>query len=145
MTRVPDDAPADHPEAPLGKIGVLLVNLGTPDAPTTPAVRRYLAEFLWDRRVVEVPRALWWLILHGIILRTRPSKSAHAYRQVWTAEGAPLAVITARQAAALQARLGAQLQVAWAMRYGQPAVAAELARLKASGCDRILIAPLYPQ
>ena len=137
--------PADHPEAPLGKIGVLLVNLGTPQAPTTAAVRRYLAEFLWDRRVVEIPRAVWWLILHGIILRTRPAKSAHAYAQVWTAEGSPLAVITARQAAALQARLGAGVQVAWAMRYGQPAVAAELARLKASGCDRILIAPLYPQ
>ena len=137
--------PADHPEAPLGKIGVLLDNLGTPQAPPTAAVRRYRAEFLWDRRVVEIPRAVWWLILHGIILRTRPAKSAHAYAQVWTAEGSPLAVITARQAAALQARLGAGVQVAWAMRYGQPAVAAELARLKASGCDRILIAPLYPQ
>jgi len=137
--------PADHPDAPIGKIGVLLVNLGTPDAPTTPAVRRYLAEFLWDRRVVEIPRALWWLILHGIILRTRPAKSAHAYRQVWTPEGSPLEAITAAQAAALQARLGEQVQVAWAMRYGQPAVEAELARLKASGCDRILIAPLYPQ
>ena len=108
--------PADHPEAPLGKIGVLLVNLGTPQAPTTAAVRRYLAEFLWDRRVVEIPRAVWWLILHGIILRTRPAKSAHAYAQVWTAEGSPLAVITARQAAALQARLGAGVQVAWALR-----------------------------
>ena len=137
--------PADHPQVPLGGVGVLLVNLGTPDAPTPRAVRRYLKEFLWDRRVVEIPRALWWLILNGVVLNTRPRKSAKAYAEVWTAQGSPLAVYTRGQALALQTRLGPQFQVAWAMRYGQPAIADELARLCKQGCDRILIAPLYPQ
>jgi ferrochelatase len=130
---------------PPGGVGVLLVNLGTPDAPTAAAVRRYLAEFLSDRRVVEIPPLLWQPILRGIILNTRPKKSAHAYAQVWTGEGSPLAAITAAQARALQARLGSGVRVAWAMRYGNPAMAAELARLKAEGCERILVAPLYPQ
>ena len=137
--------PPQHPSVVTGGIGVLLVNLGTPDAPTPKAVRRYLAEFLWDRRVVEIPRALWWLILHGIILRTRPRKSAHAYAQVWGEGGSPLAAITAAQAEALQARLGDKVRVSWAMRYGNPALGRELARLKAQGCERILVAPLYPQ
>ena len=137
--------PPHHPHLSTGEIGVLLVNLGTPDAPTPKAVRRYLAEFLWDRRVVEIPRALWWLILHGIILRTRPAKSAHAYAQVWGEKGSPLATITAAQAEGLQARLGDGVRVAWAMRYGNPALGQELARLKAQGCERILVAPLYPQ
>jgi ferrochelatase len=137
--------PAGHPAAPVGGVGVLLVNLGTPDAPTPPAVKRYLAEFLMDRRVVEIPRLVWWPILHGIILQTRPKKSAHAYAQVWTPEGSPLAAVTAAQARALQTRLGAAVQVAWAMRYGNPAMGAELQRLKDEGCDRVLIAPLYPQ
>ena len=141
----PADRPAGHPTAAIGQIGVLLVNLGTPEAPTPRAVRRYLAEFLWDRRVVEIPRAVWWVILHGIILRTRPRKSAHAYAQIWTPEGSPLAVITARQAEDLRARLGADVRVAHAMRYGTPAIAPALAALQAEGCDRILIAPLYPQ
>jgi ferrochelatase len=136
--------PADHPDVNIGNIGVLLVNLGTPDAPDAASVRRYLAEFLSDRRVVEIPPIAWKPILHGIILRTRPRKSAHAYGQVWTEAGSPLAAITRAQAAALQARLG-EVQVAWAMRYGRPAIAAELARLQAAGCDRILFAPLYPQ
>jgi ferrochelatase len=135
----------DHPIVRYGSIGVLLVNLGTPDAPTPAAVRRYLAEFLSDQRVVEIPRLVWLPILHGIILRTRPRKSAHAYTQVWTDEGSPLAAITAAQARSLQTRLGDAVQVGWAMRYGQPALASELARLKAAGCDRILLAPLYPQ
>ncbi len=126
-------------------IGVLLVNLGTPDAPTPAAVRRYLAEFLSDPRVVEIPRAVWWPILHGIILNTRPKKSAHAYRQVWTDKGSPLAAITADQARALQSGLGDAVQVDWAMRYGNPSIASRIAALKDMGCDRILLAPLYPQ
>ncbi len=137
--------PAGHPAIPAPKVGVLLVNLGTPDAPTPDAVRRYLAEFLMDPRVVEIPRAVWWPILHGIILRTRPKRSAHAYAQVWTDRGSPLAAITAAQAEALQARLGPEVVVRWGMRYGNPALGAELAAMKAQGCERILIAPLYPQ
>ena len=137
--------PADHPEIPTSQIGVLLVNLGTPDAPTPKGVRRYLKEFLSDRRVVEIPPLVWQPILRGIILNTRPKKSAHAYAQVWSEQGSPLAAITAAQARALQERLGGVAQVAWAMRYGNPALGAELVRLKQSGCERILIAPLYPQ
>jgi ferrochelatase len=137
--------PADHPNVMTGKIGVLLVNLGTPDAPDESSVRRYLAEFLSDRRVVEIPRILWKPILHGLVLRTRPKKSAHAYSQVWSAEGSPLAANTAAQARALQARLGDAAIVRHAMRYQKPAMAAELDRLLADGCERILVAPLYPQ
>ncbi len=142
---MPDPRPAAHPAAPTGGIGVLLVNLGTPDAPDAPAVKRYLAEFLSDRRVVEIPPLLWQPILRGIILNTRPKKSAHAYGQVWGPDGSPLAAITKAQAAALQDRVGEQARVRWAMRYGSPALGAELARMKQDGCDRILIAPLYPQ
>ena len=137
--------PADHPIIPGPRIGVLLANLGTPDAPDTGAVRRYLAQFLSDRRVVEIPALLWKPILHGVILRTRPKKSAHAYLQVWTDEGSPLAAITARQAKALQARLGEGVLVDWAMRYGNPAIGAALDRLFGAGATRILVAPLYPQ
>ena len=137
--------PADHPPVATGGIGVLLVNLGTPDAPTAAAVRRYLAEFLSDRRVVEIPPIAWQPILRGIILNTRPKKSAHAYSQVWTEAGSPLAAITAEQAAALQARLGDGVRVAYAMRYGRPAIATELRALLDAGCERILLAPLYPQ
>ena len=136
---------ADHPQIPAAKIGVLLVNLGTPDAPTPEAVKRYLKEFLSDPRVVEIPQLLWQPILRGIILNTRPRKSAHAYAQVWTEAGSPLAAITAAQARALQAAMGETVQVGWAMRYGNPALEAELARLKQTGCERVLIAPLYPQ
>lgn len=137
--------PPDHPAVPAPRIGVMLVNLGTPDAPTPTAVRRYLKEFLSDRRVVELPALLWQPILRGVILNTRPRKSAHAYRQVWTEAGSPLAAITAAQAQALQARLGEEVRVGWAMRYGNPGIAAELARMQAAGCQRILFAPLYPQ
>lgn len=128
-----------------GGVAVLLVNLGTPDAPTPAAVKRYLREFLSDPRVVEIPAVVWQPILRGIILNLRPRKSAHAYRQVWTDEGSPLAAITARQAEALQARLRGVACVDWAMRYGNPSIAGRIAALKQAGHDRILLAPLYPQ
>ena len=137
--------PADHPAVAAPRLGVLLVNLGTPDAPTPGAVRRYLKEFLSDPRVVEIPRLVWWPILNGIILNTRPRKSAHAYAQVWTADGSPLAAITRAQAEALQLRLGDAALVRWGMRYGKPALGDELQALKDAGCERILFAPLYPQ
>ncbi|MDD3800244.1 MAG: ferrochelatase [Novosphingobium sp.] len=137
--------PPDHPPVRIGDIGVLLVNLGTPDAPTPGAVRRYLKEFLSDPRVVEIPPLVWQPILRGVILNVRPKKSAHAYAQVWTEKGAPLAAITAAQAEALQARLGDAARVDWAMRYGNPSIASRIAALKEAGCDRILLAPLYPQ
>ncbi|WP_426265931.1 ferrochelatase [Sphingomonas sp. LHG3443-2] len=137
--------PSDHPSIPPRKVGVLLINLGTPDAPDAAAVRRYLAEFLSDRRVVEIPRAIWKPILHGIVLRTRPAKSAHAYSQVWTEEGSPLAAITRRQAVKLQERIGHAAVVDWAMRYGNPAISDRLTAMKDAGCERILLAPLYPQ
>ena len=120
--------------------GVLLVNLGTPAAPAAAAVRAYLAEFLSDPRVVELPRFVWLPILHGIVLRTRPQRSAQKYASIWTAEGSPLAVHTARQAKLLQAAL-AELQVEYAMRYGEPTIANALARLPA---DTVVL-PLYPQ
>lgn len=137
--------PADHPPVRIGRIGVLLVNLGTPDAPTPAAVKRYLKEFLSDRRVVEIPPLVWQPILRGIILNTRPKKSAHAYQQVWTEHGSPLAAITRAQAEGLQARLGEGVLVDWAMRYGNPALGARLQAMKDAGCDRVLMAPLYPQ
>ena len=126
-------------------VGVLLVNHGTPDGPEPSAVRRYLAQFLSDRRVVEIPPLLWQPILRGIILTTRPRKSAHAYAQVWTEEGSPLAAITARQARDLQKRLGETVSVDWAMRYGNPAIDHAIDRMLADGIKRILLAPLYPQ
>ncbi|MEO7240130.1 MAG: ferrochelatase [Sphingomicrobium sp.] len=137
--------PADHPPIVQPRVGVLLINLGTPDAPEAAAVRRYLAEFLSDRRVIEIPPIAWKPILHGIILRTRPKKSAHAYKQVWTEHGSPLAAITRRQADALQQRLGDGVTVEWAMRYGNPGIRPAIERMKAAGCERILAAPLYPQ
>jgi ferrochelatase len=134
--------------ASAGKVGILLVNLGTPDAPTPAALRRYLAQFLSDRRVVEIPRLAWWPILHGIVLRTRPARSARKYAQVWMPEGSPLAVWTARQATLLRGYLGergAPVEVRHAMRYGRPAIDGELDALCAAGCDRVLVFPAYPQ
>ncbi|WP_375397209.1 ferrochelatase [uncultured Sphingomonas sp.] len=138
-------APPDHPAVPPARIGVLLVNLGTPDDATPRAVRRYLGEFLSDRRVVEISPLLWQPILRGIILRTRPRKSAHAYAQVWRDDGSPLAAITAAQARALDGAFGDGVIVDWAMRYGRPAIGDRLAAMKDQGCERILVAPLYPQ
>lgn len=137
--------PPDHPPVPASRVGVLLVNLGTPDAPEPGPVRRYLAEFLSDRRVVEIPPLLWQPILRGVILTTRPKKSAHAYEQVWTDRGSPLAAVTRAQADALQAGLGDEVRVAFAMRYGNPAIGPAIDALVADGCRRILVAPLYPQ
>lgn len=137
--------PPDHPAIPAPKVGVLLINLGTPDAPDAKSVRRYLAEFLSDRRVVEIPPLLWQPILRGVILTTRPKKSAHAYSQVWTDQGSPLAFHTRDTAHAMQAAMGDGVMVDWAMRYGNPSIASRLAAMKAVGCDRILLAPLYPQ
>lgn len=127
---------------------VVLVNLGTPDAPTAAALRRYLAEFLGDPRVVEMSRPLWWLILHGIILNVRPKKSAAKYASIWTEQGSPLRVYTEQQATALQNQLtaaGYQVTVTWAMRYGTPAIPDVLDQLKAQRVRRVLIVPLYPQ
>lgn len=128
--------------------GVLLTNLGTPSAPTPAALRSYLGEFLWDPRVVSIPRPLWWLILHGVVLRVRPAKSAHAYEKVWMNEGAPLLVYSQRLAAALQSELVTRfrgpVKVALGMRYGSPSLAAALEELKRANCERLLILPLYP-
>jgi len=129
----------------MSRIGVLLINLGTPDAADARAVRRYLREFLSDRRVVEIPPLIWQPILRGVVLTTRPRKSAHAYRQVWTEEGSPLAAITARQAKPLAGRFGPGVTVDHAMRYGNPGIGARIDALLAAGCERILLAPLYPQ
>jgi ferrochelatase len=131
------------------KTGVLLINLGTPDAPTAKAVRPYLKEFLGDPRVVEIPKLIWWLILNGIILRVRPKKSAAKYATIWTKEGSPLRVHTEKQAALLQGYLGerskAPLLVDFAMRYGNPSIPSVLRKLKQQNCQRILIIPMYPQ
>lgn len=137
--------PDKHPSLPSPRTGLLLINLGTPDAPEPKAVKRYLKQFLSDPRVVEIPPLLWQPILRGIILNVRPKKSAHAYRQIWTAEGSPLAVITRTQAERLQRHMGDDILVDWAMRYGNPSIESRLRAMAEAGCDRILIAPLYPQ
>lgn len=135
--------------------GVLLVNLGTPAAPTPAAVRSYLAEFLTDPRVVEIPSVLWRPLLHAIVLRTRPAKSAARYRSIWTSDGSPLAVHLAKQRTLVAGYLGQKMKaqglpadhvvVGHAMRYGEPSISAALARLQAAGCSRILVIPMYPQ
>jgi len=145
MTWLPQELPSDHKPVKSGRIGVLVVNLGTPDAPDAPSVKRYLKEFLSDPRVIEIPQIIWQVILRGIILNTRPKKSAQAYAKVWTDRGSPLSAITQDQAAGLQQRLGDAVIVRHAMRYGQPSIPAQIEALHASGCERILLAPLYPQ
>jgi ferrochelatase len=142
-----DKEPA-HAHDRAERTAVLLVNLGTPDAPTPAAVRTYLAEFLADPRVVEIPPALWWLILHGVILRVRPAKSAAKYATIWTREGSPLANWTRLQAERLKGSLGERghaVLVGWAMRYGKPSIASALDDLKSRGATRVLIVPMYPQ
>ena len=144
------EPPFSHgkPPAASSTTAILLCNLGTPDAPTAPALRRYLAEFLSDPRVVEIPRPIWWLILHGIILRLRPKKSAAKYASIWTPEGSPLKVWTQKQALMLRGYLAARghtVEVRYAMRYGNPSIASQLDQLKADGATRILILPAYPQ
>lgn len=138
----------DIGHAKRGRVGVLLLNLGTPDAPTASAVRRYLAEFLSDPRVVEIPKLIWMLILHGIILRVRPAKSAALYEKVWTQAGSPLMDISLRQTAKLTDKLaseGIDVSVHLAMRYGNPSVASTLQNMHKQGVDKIVVLPLYPQ
>lgn len=127
------------------RIGVLLVNLGTPEAPSAAALRPYLKQFLSDPRVVEIPRVVWWPILNGIILNTRPAKSAAKYASIWMDEGSPLKVHTQRQSRLLAASLGTDLEVSWAMRYGAPSIPDQLNAMRANGCERILVVPMYPQ
>lgn len=145
---------AYRPEPPYAhgtgaRVGVLLVNLGTPDAPTPKAVRRYLKQFLWDPRVVEIPRLPWWLILNGIILNTRPKQSAAKYASIWTQDGSPLRVYLERQVQLLRGYLGERVRspiaVAGACRYGNPSVEAGLDELHKQNCTRVLVLPLYPQ
>ncbi len=141
--------PEGHPPLKAAKIGVLLINLGTPEATSYWPMRRYLKEFLSDRRVIEVNPALWWVLLNGIILSFRPSKSGHAYEQIWNRElnESPLKTITRSQSAKLGERLASlpQVIVDWAMRYGLPPTAERIQALKDQGCDRIVLFPLYPQ
>ncbi len=141
--------PGNEPRPSTPSLSVLLTNIGSPEAPTPAALRRYLAQFLGDPRIVELPRWLWWPILHGVLLNTRPARSARLYRNVWGTEGAPLLAVARRQAAGLrsrlQARLGATIQVAVGMSYGEPSIAAGLRELRAAGARRVLIFPLFPQ
>src|SRR5512142_876307 len=135
--------------APAPATGVLLVNLGTPDAPTPAAVRRYLREFLMDPRVVAIPRPVWWIILNLFILPFRPRKTARKYAAIWSPDGSPLRVYLMRQSQLLRGYLGEKLKrpvpVAPAMRYGKPSIAEGLAELKFRGCERVLVVPMYPQ
>jgi len=141
-----DASPIERAGARLGKVGVLLVNLGTPERADYWSVRRYLSEFLSDPRVIEAPKLLWQLLLQGPILTFRPGKSARAYQKIWLDEGSPLLVFTRAQAQKLAARIGSdELMVDFAMTYGKPSIASKIAELKAAGCDRIAVIALYPQ
>ena len=140
--------PEKHPPVKMGKTGLLLVNLGTPDSTSRPDIRRYLKEFLSDPRVIEVPRLLWWFILNGPILTFRPSKTAHAYSQIWMTETdeSPLRYYTREQARLLSERMSSDaLIVDWAMRYGNPSMDSRIQAMREQGCDRIAVLPLYPQ
>ena len=141
--------PDNHPKIVSGKIGVMLVNLGTPDGTDYASMRRYLAEFLSDRRVIETPRWLWMPLLYGVILTTRPSRSGKAYASIWNKEKdeSPLRTFTRAQSDALAERMAGEpsLVVDWAMRYGNPSIESVVGKLKEQGCDRILVFPLYPQ
>jgi len=142
--------PADHPPVTSGRVGVLLVNLGTPDATDYWSMRRYLKEFLSDRRVIEENRLKWWLILNLIILSVRPRRKGRDYDKIWNRERdeSPLRTITRSQAGKLAAKLtpiDSRITVDWAMRYGNPSIAGRLDALQRAGCDRILVVPLYPQ
>jgi len=151
----PEDKPLSEPNLQTfrhdreDRLGVLMVNLGTPDAPDRASVRRYLKEFLWDPRVVEMARPIWWFVLNGVILNTRPGRSAKAYQKVWTDEGSPLLVISQRQRLALaellELRFGCEVPVALGMRYGNPSIASALDELRDNGARRILVLPMYPQ
>jgi len=147
MTTFKNEEDFHHGEIPA--VGVLLTNLGTPDAPTPPALRRYLREFLSDPRVIELPRWKWWPILNLFVLTTRPRASAKLYEEGWTDEGSPLLVITRKQAAAveelLKEKVGNPVHVAVGMRYGNPAIRVGLDELRRKGCRNILVLPLYPQ
>ena len=155
MTATAGPLPAGHPAVKPRRIGVLLTNLGTPDATDYWSMRRYLSEFLSDRRVIEAPRALWWVILNGAILTTRPARKGKDYETIWNRElnESPLKTVTRGQAEKLQASIaegllgaaGARVSVDWGMRYGNPSIKTALGRLCAEGCDRILLVPLYPQ
>lgn len=142
-------AEPQHQHGTVLKTGILVVNLGTPDAPTPRALKRYLNEFLSDPRVIELPRLLWWPILHGVILRTRPRQSAQKYAAIWTEQGSPLRIHTEKQVKLLRGYLGERVRsphaVEWAMRYGSPTIESALAALREQGCDRLLVLPLYPQ
>jgi ferrochelatase len=137
----------DHPNVPHGRVGVLLVNLGTPDGTDRRSMRRYLEEFLTDRRVIETPRLKWYPVLYGIILNTRPQKKGRDYATIWNRERdeSPLRTYSRSQAEKLTARLGGAVVVDWAMRYGNPSIASRLDALQEAGCERILVYPLYPQ
>ncbi|MEM8798747.1 MAG: ferrochelatase [Pseudomonadota bacterium] len=141
--------PAEHPPVAKRRIGVLLVNLGTPEGTDYRSVRRYLKEFLSDRRVIEVPRLIWWPILHGPILTFRPAKTGRAYKEIWNEEldESPLRTITRAQAEALRGLYAGdqELDIDWAMRYGVPSIDEKLRALQSEGCDRIVLFPLYPQ